>query len=714
MDVVIDTSTGIPSIIHWGATLGPNVTSEDLESIVDDVRVPASLDASTAIPVVPMHADGFLGRPGLQGHRRGGRHWSPRFSHVDSRRRDNADGSQLVSRSADPIAELEIETTFSLDSFGTLSIVAAVDNVGDSPLMIDALTVSIPFPRTVEELGVLSGRWVREFRFERFAWMTGAWTVENRSGRTSHEHPPFIWMFERGTTDSNGQVWGLHTAWSGNHVTYAEKFGDGRRYVQSGELFHPGEMCIYPGQRLSTPTIVGVHSMVGISGASQSFHDYVRHISPKRTRPRPVHLNTWEAVYFDHDIDRLTKLADVAARVGVERFVLDDGWFASRRSDESGLGDWYVSSDIYPDGLHPLIDHVNALGMEFGIWVEPEMANLNSEIVRNHPDWILATSGYEPILGRHQVVLDLGRQDVADHLFERLDALLGDNAISYVKWDMNRPLVHASDSLGKATSHQYTLAVYQLLDRLRERHPHVEFESCASGGGRIDYEMLRRVERVWTSDSNDALERQLILQGASMVLPLEVLGSHIGPSPAHTTRRRHAMSFRGATALFGHMGIEADLTRLDDRDIADVSHVIEVYKRFRSLIHSGDVVRFDSIGDERESGSPAALVHGVQSKDRRQALVSIVQLTTESALAPGHVRIPGLLVDERYHVEFVPMSSGQASGNQLGPASEQPAWLAESLAGHHVPVLGRVLAEIGLQRPVMWPESAIVVHLRCA
>ena len=718
VDVVIDLGHGVPAVIHWGPPLGDVDTDLDWLGIGSDVAVPGLLDQTHRVPVVPVHAEGFPGRPGLQGHRRGGRHWAPRFSTGfsadETSRSEESDRTTLICRARDPIAALVLESRFELFSDGVLRIAVSLDNVGDSPYMLDSLSVSLPLPEHAGELGIFGGRWVREFHLERFPWMHGAWTSENRSGRTSHEHPPFVWAFEKGASFEHGQVWGIHLAWSGNHTLFAERLSDGRRYVQMGELFHPGEVCIDPGGRITTPEVVAVHSAIGLNGASQSFHRYVRRISPHRDKPRPVHLNTWEAVYFDHDLERLKSLADLAAKVGVERFVLDDGWFGDRRDDTRGLGDWVVSSERYPHGLQPLIDHVRGSGMEFGIWVEPEMANPDSDLLRNHPDWVLASDGYLPVLGRHQVVLDVARPEVFDHLLRRLDELLSNNAISYVKWDMNRPLVQASGADGKASSRHQAKAVYQLIDELRSRHPRVEFESCASGGGRIDYEMLKRVERVWTSDSNDALERQDIMSGASTVLPLEVLGSHIGPSPAHTTRRRHSMAFRGATALFGHLGIEADLAILGDQDLADVARIIEVYRQFRSLLHSGAFVQFDLTDGSNSAAPGASRAHGVISQDRREALLSIVQMATESPLAPGNLRVPGLLDRERYRVEFVPLTKDQSSGNRLGPASAQPDWIADSVSGRPWSMSGQNLAVLGMRRPVLWPESAIVVHLSCA
>ena len=256
-------------------------------------------------------------------------------------------------------------------------------------------------------------------------------------------------------------------------------------------------------------------------------------------------LNTWEAVYFDHDFDTLCRLADRASAIGVERFVLDDGWFAGRRDDTSSLGDWWVSPDAHPMGLAPLIEHVRARGMQFGIWVEPEMISPDSDLYRAHPDWVLAAPGYEAVLGRRQLVVDLANPSAYDEILGRIDALLADHEIAFVKWDMNRDHVHATGSDGRAGTHAQTAALYVMLDELRRRHPDVEFESCASGGGRIDLAILERAERVWTSDCNDALERQTIQRHASMLIPPEVMGAHVGPPTAHTTGRTHPLRVPG-------------------------------------------------------------------------------------------------------------------------------------------------------------------------
>lgn len=691
--VVVDVSSGVPVIEHWGRRL----TSIDGWSPSRPVPH-GGLDSVTPLSCVP--AEGFLGRPGLAGHRRGGRHWSPRPRYVEHR---VVEGREVEVIARDDVAELEITTRLALVD-EVLSISVSLTNIGDGPYMLDALTVTVPMPDRGTRLGTYSGRWGAEYGWHHVEWPMGAWTVENRTGRTSHEHPPYVWVTSAEADEWSGDVWGLHLAWSGNHVSYAERLVDGRRYVQLGELFHPGEMCVYPDETYTTPTVIGVHSDHGFTPASWGFHREARRRFPRPPSTRKVHVNTWEAVYFDHEIDRLKSLADAAADVGAERFVLDDGWFGGRRHDRAGLGDWTVSREVYPDGLAPLIDHVHALGMDFGIWVEPEMVNPDSELLRAHPEWSLTTAGYEPALGRHQLVLDLTRPDAFDHVLSRLDALLAEHRIAYVKWDMNRWVVQGSGADGKAATHDQTIAVLRLVDELRRRHPEVEFESCASGGGRIDHEILRRVERFWTSDNNDALERAVIHHRATMLMPPEVLGSHVGPSPAHNTGRRLPMALRAAVAAFGHMGIEADVTRLDERDRAVLRHGVAFHKTWRDFVHRGRFVRFDRSAD--------AVCFGALSDDRSELLVCHVQIDTPSPADTASWRFPGLDPTRAYRVRVVPLvPDATTAGSSDGAARRQPDWWNAADSDDPPIVSGDVLGVVGLAAPALPPQRAVVLHL---
>jgi alpha-galactosidase len=414
--------------------------------------------------------------------------------------------------------------------------------------------------------------------------------------------------------------------------------------------------------------------------------------------PRPVIVNTWEAVYFNHDLGRLKALADAAAGVGAERFVLDDGWFRHRRDDHAGLGDWYVDEGVWPDGLHPIVDHVRGLGMDFGLWVEPEMVNPDSDLARAHPEWIMATGGRLPPESRHQQVLDLGHPGAFDHVLERLDALLTEYPIAYLKWDHNRDLVDAGHSpRGEAGVHAQTVALYRLIDELRARHPGVEIESCASGGARVDLEILARTDRIWASDCIDALERQQIQRYMGLLVPPELIGAHVGSPHSHTTGRVHTVDFRAGTALFGHFGIEWDLTTVsaDDRD--RLSRWVSLYKDLRGLLHSGTVVH----GDHPD---PAVLVHGVVAADASHAVYAVVTTATSVAAPAGRVRLPGLDPDAVYRV--APL----APGDRLeGPTESRLPWWEKG-----VRLTGRVLDAVGVQAPTLYPERLVLVEARLA
>jgi alpha-galactosidase len=699
-DVVLDTSSGMPIIVHWGAPLG-GIDLDSLTAALDRPVTQGMLDVVAPISIVPEHGSGFVGSPGLVGHRRRGTAWSPRFGDAQVAQIDHPTGGTAVLVTAtDPVARLRHETTFELDH--VLTVRSVLTNVGDSRYLLDHLSISLPLPAHAAELLTFTGRWTRELHPRRAAWPTGAAVIENRRGRTSHENVPLVFASEHGGGEWHGQTWGAHLAFSGNHRVLAERLPDGRRYVQLGELLHPGEVVLMPGEHYQTPEVVATYGQ-GLTQASWGFHRSLRARATHPSSPRKVLLNTWEAVYFDHDLDTLRQLADVAASVGVERFVLDDGWFGSRRNDRSGLGDWVVSPYAHPDGLAPIIDHVLALGMEFGIWVEPEMVNPDSELFRAHPEWALTTDGYEPVLGRQQLVLDVANPAAFQHVLDQLDALLRDHQIGYVKWDMNRDHVQGSGADDAAGTHAQTLALYRLLDELRLRHPTVEIESCSGGGGRIDHEILRRTQRVWTSDCNDALERQTIQRGASMFIPHEVMGAHIGPPRAHTTGRTHTLAFRSATAMFGHLGIEWNLLQLDEHDRGELAEMVSLHKRFRQLLHTGDVVRFDAHADGVDATSqPVAHAHGVYAADRSEALVAFVQMRSGTSLVPPPLRLPGLEPDRVYRVEAVHLPrTGRA------PGRTQPAWLSTGIS-----LTGTQLAAHGLQLPVLNPESAMLLHLR--
>lgn len=693
LSVVLDLRHGIPAIVFWGRPLG-EPSSADLDALASSLERPiehGGLDIVAPLTLISLHSSGSQARPGLEGHRPGGRHWAP----VLELRDVELTKSSVSATSRDEIAELEVRTTLSVHR-GLFTVSATLSNTGSTRYLLSSFAVTLPLDDAARNIVSLAGRWARESHLETMPFVANH-VFETRSGRSSHERQPSLWFASDGVSHGGGDVWATHLVYSGNHSLVAQHLPDGRRCVQLGELLHPGEVCLEPGESYSTPDVIAAFSSYGLSGTAAILHKHLRSARPVST-PRKVMLNTWESVYFNHDSTVLFDLARRAARVGVERFVLDDGWFGSRRNDRSGLGDWVVSPEVYPQGLTPLIEHVESLGMDFGIWVEPECVNEDSDVFRRNPQWALADCGREPVRARNQLVLNLAIPEAFDHVLGQLDALLTENRIAYVKWDMNRPHVAGSGADGSAGSRAQTLAVYRLIDELRTRHPHVEFESCASGGGRVDLGMVRRVDRVWASDTIDALERQEILRGLSLTLPLEFIGSHIGSRVAHTTGRRHTLAFRGLTALFGHLGIEWNLLEATEKDLETLAEIVSLYKNSRALLHSGTFTYCDL---DQPLMDPSALAYGVIAHDRSEALFSYVQLRSERHQTPNLVRIAGLDRDARYRVEVV-----DVAGGVHGMARRQPEWVTSS-----VTLRGIDLENVGVQPPAIVPESAVLFRL---
>ncbi|HEY0700421.1 MAG TPA: alpha-galactosidase, partial [Micromonospora sp.] len=595
----------------------------------------------------------------------------------------------------DVAASLRLDLEVELDRAGLVRLRARLRNDDTKrPYQVEGLLLALPVPAQAVELLDLTGRHCRERSPQRQPFALGTRLRESRRGRPGLDA---TLLMVAGTADfgfGRGEVWGMHLGWSGNQRLVAERLPEGEAILGGGELLLPGEFSLGPGESYQTPWLYGSYGQ-GLDAMSARFHDYLRRRADPGRTARPVVVNTWEAVYFSHDLQRLTALADLAAEVGAERFVLDDGWMRGRRHDRAGLGDWYVDEDVWPGGLHTLVDHVRSLGLEFGLWVEPEMVSPNSDLARKHPDWILATGGRLPLHGRWQQVLDLARPAVWSYLLERLDTLVREYSISYLKWDHNRDLIDAGHGpTGRAGVHAQTRALYRLLDTLRSRHPGLQIESCASGGGRVDLGILERTDRVWASDCNDPLERQSIQRWTQLLLPPELVGAHVGAPRSHTTGRTHDLAFRAGTALFGSFGVEWDLTSASPEERAELARWIALYKRHRRLLHDGTVLRVDH-------PDPAIWVHGVLARDATEAIVAVVALATTPTVSPGPVRVPGLTPDRAYRVRVVEEAGLPDEGHL------RPAWLR----GEPVVLSGRALAVTGLQLPVLEPERLLLLHL---
>ncbi|WP_454699344.1 alpha-galactosidase [Arthrobacter humicola] len=724
--LVISFDSGEAEVIHWGADLG--ATLPDL-AILGEPIPPSASDAAVPAGLLPQASSSWRGRPALRGHRIAdgvpGYDFSVRLRVADVKAgRASAVGNSAVIVQSDPDAGITVESTLELHDGGLLEMRHTVTNTGTSPFQLDELATVLPVAPDAVELLDLTGRWCRERHPQRRAIQQGTWVRTGRHGRTGHDSSLLLAAGTANFGNRHGRVWATHLAWSGNHEQFADTIGDGRTMIGGSELLGPAEVILEPNGSYTTPTLFAAYSDRGLDGISETFYSWFRnrphHVLPSASaisagnagtgKARPVVLNVWEAVYFDHDLTTLVELADSAADLGVERFVLDDGWFRGRRHDQAGLGDWYVDEGLWPDGLTPLIDAVTSRGMEFGLWVEPEMINLDSDVARAHPEWIVGPAvrsykdgGRLPLTWRHQHVIDLVNPEAWQYVFDRIHALLRENNISYLKWDQNRDLTEHGHA-GRSSVHQQTLAAYRLFGELKKAHPGLEIESCSSGGARVDLGILETTDRIWASDCNDALERQTIQRWTGLVVPPELVGGHIGPTTSHTTARTHDVSFRAITAFFGHFGMEWDVRQVHGAEREELKRFIGLYKEHRGLIHSGRMVRADVADD-------SFMLHGVVSQGTpatgdTAALFALVSTRTSFAERPGRITIPGLDQDRSYRVEAIFPTPGDADYAHNYTQAQPPAWLAAGADAS-----GRFLAEVGLPMPVLNPEHAVLLRL---
>jgi alpha-galactosidase len=690
----------LPRVLHWGANLGELADDElaDLVRVSQPQIVTNTLDEVVPISIVPELSAGWLGTPGIAGHRDGADFsTSFRVTEVDVAvgPEDGPIAQSLVVAATDLTAGLALRLEVELTRSGLVRQRAALTSTVAGSFTLDGLLLTLPVPAEATQLLDLTGRHLRERSPQRHDFTLGTHVRESRRGRTGTDASLVLAAGTPGFAFRAGEVWAMHVAWSGNHRLVAERTPAGSSLLAGGELLLPGEVRLAQGETYSSPWIYGSYGH-GLDDVTSRFHRYLRARPHHPRAPRPVTLNTWEAVYFDQTLDRLTALAEAAADVGAERFVLDDGWFRHRRSDNAGLGDWYVDETVWPDGLHPLVDTVRKVGLQFGLWVEPEMVNPDSDLARRHPEWIMATAKRLPPASRQQQVLDLAHPAAYGYILERLDSLVSEYEIDYLKWDHNRDLVEAGRTPhGAAGIHEQTRAVYRLLDELRSRHPSLEIESCSSGGGRVDLGILERTDRIWASDCIDALERQQIQRWTALIVPPEMMGAHVGSPIAHTTGRQHPLALRAGTALFGHFGIEWDLTTATAAERSELARWIRLYKDVRHLVHAGDMVRVDT-------ADPQVLVHGVVAADRSRAIFAIVQLATSVQSPAGRIRLCGLDLDGAYRLTPLP------PGHVLdGPAVSPLPWWGMQ------PVLsGRILADVGIQAPTLHPERLVLLDVQ--
>lgn len=688
--MVIGTASGTPEIVHWGSQLGDDLNEAAIRGLFSDSIAHNDSDIVSARGVWRENARGHLGRPTLVAHR-SGLDFSPLFELQEL----DQDGNQLTLVSADAHAGIAVMALFEALGHGLFRVSYSVENRGSTPLTVNDFDVWLPLPDRAVESMDFTGRWAKERQPQRRDIQFGVWMREGREGRPGFDHTIAQLALTRNANFQTGEVWSTGVEFSANPRYGLEMQPTGKKSMVAGMVLLPGEVILSPGATHHAAPVIAGYSKFGLDGLTSNHHEWIRSRSnhPTKAKPRPLTLNVWEAVYFNHNFDKLSELADVASAVGVERMVLDDGWFGSRRDDRSGLGDWTVSEEVWPEGLTPLIDKVTSLGMEFGLWFEGEMVNPDSDLYRAHPDWILKVGDRVPPEGRHQQVLDFTNEEAFAFILESVSAVLGAHKISYIKWDHNRALVDPAHEDRPSVVTQ-TRAIYRMFDELKSRFPGLEIESCSSGGARIDLGMVQHADRFWTSDCNEAKERQDIQRYTQMVIPPEMLGTHVGPTMSHQTGRVLSLNFRALTALFGHAGIEWDITEATAEERRTLTEWATYYKANRELLHSGKVVRVDQ-------PDPAISLYGVVAHDHSHALFAYFALDTLAGSTAPRFTIPGLEAGRTYRVR-----AAFPTGVPPHAHNEMPGWVNEEVTL----MTGAVLESIGLLAPVIAPESGFVIE----
>ncbi|MBO1512439.1 alpha-galactosidase [Metabacillus bambusae] len=529
-------------------------------------------------------------------------------------------------------------------------------NEGNDAFYINnAMSASVDLPDDQYEMVHLNGAWAREAHVDSQKLFKGIQSVYSTRGASSHAHNPFLALKRLDATEHTGEVYGFSLVYSGNFLAQVEVDTYSVSRVLMGINPFQFKWKLNPNETFQTPECVMVYSDQGLNGMSQTYHELYRERLVRgywRDKVRPILINNWEATYFDFNEEKILEIASTANNLGIELFVLDDGWFGERHDDTSSLGDWFENKDKLPNGIKGLSEKVEALGMKFGLWFEPEMVSKGTKLFEEHPDWIISTPERRSSHGRNQFILDFSRHEVVDHIFTLMDNIINDSKISYIKWDMNRYITEAystsldADQQGELF-HRYILGVYELYERLIAKYPEILFESCAGGGARFDPGLLFYAPQAWASDNTDAVERLKIQYGTSMVYPLSSIGSHISAIPNHQVGRMTPIDTRANVAYFGTFGYELDITKLSDEEKAKVKEQVAFFKEKRSLVRSGDFHRLLSPFESNE------VSWMVVSKDKTEALVGYYKVLAKPNDKYYRLKLKGLDSDKLYAIEGI-------------------------------------------------------------
>ncbi|MFE7122705.1 alpha-galactosidase [Streptomyces sp. NPDC057617] len=679
--------TGAPCHLAWGPRL---TLDEAREQATPPGPAASSFEGRPAVgEELPVDGGARFGPPSLQVRFADGTRaveWLPAGHRVEE---PSAQGSaELVLEFRDRHYPLEISLHYRIhDDSDVIERWTVLRNTGDRSVALpraDSAAWTLP-AREDYQLSHVTGQWSAETQLRRERLPFGETVLTSRRGITSHHANPWVMVDAGDATEEHGEVWSAALAWSGSWRVTVQRTPDGRAGFTGGAGLDGTVLPLGPGEEFTTPAYAGLYTDGGFGAASRAWHAYtLAHVLPHAEEIRPVLYNSWEATGFDVDEAGQKALAARAAALGVELYVMDDGWFGARRSERAGLGDWTPSPDRFPGGLKPLVEEVHRLGMRFGLWVEPEMVNPDSDLYREHPDWVLHFPHRTRTELRSQLVLNFARRDVADWAYGRLTGLVGDHGIDFLKWDMNRALSEAgwpgeadgADRVGTA----YVRNLYGVLDRLRADHPALRIESCSGGGGRVDLGILSRTDQAWTSDNTDAADRVLIQHGYGQLYPARTMAAWVTDVPNQLTGRSVPLRFRFHVAMAGVLGVGGDLTRWSDDELAEGAELVAQYKRVRHLVQHGTLHRPRGPVDD----GPSTVQY--TAKDRSEALLLVWRRAPRHGAAWPALRLAGLDPAARYRDTRTGAVHSAAVLTGYGYAPELPAGDWASTAVHLVRV----------------------------
>jgi alpha-galactosidase len=569
---------------------------------------------------------------------------------------DNGEVQTLILHCSDRVLNLGIDLLYSVfEKEDVITRSVRITNKGNQEIyLMKVMSACIDMDNQEFEMVTLHGSWARERQVEYRSIGYGKQSVGSFRGESSHQEHPFFALKEKSATEDFGNVYAMHFVYSGNFLGQVERSQfDSIRAVMG---IHPENFCwkLEKEETFTAPEVVLTFSAEGMGRMTRNLHDlYRRHLIRGKYKncKRPILINNWEATYFNFDTEKLLGIAKRASALGIEMLVMDDGWFGNRNDDNTSLGDWFVNEKKLKGGLKHLVDEVNKLGMKFGIWFEPEMISPSSKLYREHPDWAIAIPGRIGSLSRNQYVLDLSRRDVLEAVHEKVAGILHSANIEYIKWDMNRQLSDIgssqlpSDRQGELC-HRYMLGVYELQERLICEFPEILLENCSAGGARFDPGMLYYSPQIWCSDDMDAIERLKIQEGTAMIYPLSTIGSHVSDCPNHTVGRVTPFETRGYVALAGTFGYELDITKIAREEQAMIPNQVKMYHKYNDLIRMGDYYRIASCQQNHSYDC-----YMVVSKDKKEALVTYIQVLNSPNTHCRKIRLKGLQSDYRYIVE---------------------------------------------------------------